>query len=222
MGSNVELTASDGHRLSAYLSSPPGRPRGGMVIIQEIFGVTRHIRAVTDQYAAAGFQSIAPALFDRLERNVDVPYEDVARGRDYVSRLKDAQVTLDVQAAIDEVRGAGKVGIVGYCWGGAVVYLAAAENDVDAVVSYYGAAIGRHVAAGAPKPRVPIMFHFGETDASIPLSVVEQIKTAVPEGIFHLYPAGHGFNCTERQSFEPASAALALERSLEFLHRNIG
>jgi carboxymethylenebutenolidase len=222
MGSNVELAAADGHRLSAYLSSPPGRPRGGVVVIQEIFGVTRHIRAVADQYAAAGFQSIAPAMFDRLEPDVDVPYNDFARGKDYVSRLKDQQVTLDVQAAVDYVRSAGKVGVVGYCWGGTVAYLAAARNTIDAAVSYYGAAIGRHVADGAATPRVPIMFHFGETDTSIPLSVVEQIETAVPEGVFHLYPAGHGFNCTERQSFEPVSAKLALERSLEFLHRNIG
>ena len=222
MGSHIELVAADGHRLSAYLSSPAGRPRGGIVVIQEIFGVTCHIRAVTDQYAAAGFQSIAPAMFDRVEKNVDVPYNDMARGKDYVSRLKDGQVTLDVQAAIDYVRGTGKVGVVGYCWGGTVAYLAAGRNDVDAAVAYYGAAVGRHVADGAAKPRVPIMFHFGETDSSIPLIVVEQIKTAVPEGIFHLYPAGHGFNCTERQSFEPVSAKLALERSLEFLHRQIG
>jgi carboxymethylenebutenolidase len=222
MGSHIELVAADGHRLSAYLSSPPGRPRGGIVVIQEIFGVTRHIRAVTDQYAAAGFQSIAPALFDRVEPHVDVPYNDVARGKDYVTRLKDEQIILDVQAAIDYVRTAGKVAVVGYCWGGAVAYLAAAKNDVDAAVAYYGAAIGRHVADGAAKPRVPIMFHFGDKDASNPLSVVEQNNTAVPEGIFHLYHAGHGFNCTERQSFEPVSAALALERSLEFLHRTIG
>jgi carboxymethylenebutenolidase len=222
MGSNIELIAADGHRLSAYLSSPPGKPLGGIVIIQEIFGVTRHIRAVTDQYAAAGFLSVAPALFDRVERDVDVPYSDVAKGKDYVSRLKEDQVTLDVQAAIDTVRGAGKVGIVGYCWGGTVVYLAGAKNDVDAGVSYYGAGIGRHVADRAAKPRVPIMFHFGEKDTSIPLSVIEEIETAVPGGIFHLYPAGHGFNCTERQSFEPASAKLAFERSLEFLHRHIG
>jgi len=99
-------------------------------------------------------------------------------------------------------------------------YLAAARNNVDAAVAYYGGAIGRHVAG--EKPRVPILFHFGESDASIPLSVVAQIKAAVPEGVFHVYPAGHGFNCTERQSFEPVSAKLALERSLEFLHRHIG
>jgi carboxymethylenebutenolidase len=221
MGSDIELTAADGHRLSAYLSSPAGRPRGTVVVIQEIFGVTRHIRAVTDQYAAAGFQSIAPAMFDRVERNVDVPYDDFARGKGYVSRLKDDQITLDVQAAVDRVRGAGKVGIVGYCWGGAVAYLAAARNDVDAAVSYYGSAIARHVAAGV-KPHVPIQFHFGEKDASIPPSVIEQIKTAVPEGIYHLYPAEHGFNCTERPSFAPESAKLALERSVDFLHRNIG
>jgi carboxymethylenebutenolidase len=222
MGSTIELIAADGHRLSAYLSSPPGTPLGGIVVIQEIFGVTRHIRAVTDQYAAAGFQCVAPALFDRVEKNVDVAYTDVARGKDYVSRLNEDQVTLDVQAAIDYSRSAGKVAIVGYCWGGTVAYLAAAKNQVDAAVSYYGAGIGRHVADGGVRPRVPIMFHFGETDASIPIPIVEEIETAVPGGIFHLYPAGHGFNCTERQSFEPASAKLALERSLLFLHRNIG
>ena len=153
---------------------------------------------------------------------MDVAYSDVARGKDYVSRLNEDQVTLDVQAAIDYLRSAGKVAIVGYCWGGTVAYLAAAKNQVDAAVSYYGAGIGRHVAGGGVRPRVPIMFHFGETDASIPIPVVEEIETAVPGGIFHLYPAGHGFNCTERQSFEPASAKLALERSLLFLHRNIG
>jgi carboxymethylenebutenolidase len=222
MGFNVEVAAADGHRLSSYLAEPKGKPRGGIVVIQEIFGVTRHIRAMADQYAAAGFLSVAPALFDRLERSVDVPYSDVAKGRDYVQALKDTQVTLDVQAAIDRVSAAGKVGVVGYCWGGTVAYLTAARAKIDAAVAYYGAGIGRHIADDADKPRAPIMFHFGEKDKSIPLSVVEQIKAAVPGGIFYLYPAEHGFNCTERASFDPAGAKLALERSLEFLHRYIG
>lgn len=219
MGTQVELTATDGHRLSAYLAEPKAAPRGGIVVIQEIFGVTRHIRAVTDQYAAAGFLAVAPALFDRVERNVDVPYTDMARGFGYVQALNTDQVMLDVQAAIDRVRSAGKVGVVGFCWGGTITYLAAARTQIDAAVAYYGAGINRHTSE---KPRVPVMFHFGEKDKHIPAAAVAEIQAAYPQGIYHLYPADHGFNCTDRASFEPASAKLALERSLEFLHRYIG
>ena len=219
MGTNVELAAADGHRLSAYLAEPQLKPRGGIVVIQEIFGVTRHIRAVADQYAAAGFLAIAPALFDRVERNVDVPYTDMAKGFGYVQALNNEQVLLDVQAAIERVRAAGKVGVVGFCWGGTVAYLAAARTKIDAAVAYYGGGINRHAAE---KPQVPVMFHFGEKDKHIPQSAVAEIKAAYPQGIYHLYPADHGFNCTDRASFDPASAKLALERSLEFLHRHVG
>ena len=219
MGTQVELTATDGHRLSAYLADPKAAPRGGIVVIQEIFGVTRHIRAVADQYAAAGFLAVAPALFDRVERNVDVPYTDMAKGFGYMQALNNDQVMLDVQAGIARVRAAGKVAVVGFCWGGTVAYLAAARLNVDAAVAYYGGGINRHTAE---KPRVPVMFHFGEKDTHIPQSAVAEIKAAYPQGIYHLYPADHGFNCTDRASFEPASAKLALERSLEFLHRYIG
>jgi carboxymethylenebutenolidase len=219
MGTTAELTASDGHRLSAYLSEPAGRPRGGVVIIQEIFGITRHIRAVVDQYAQAGFLSIAPALFDRVERGVEVPYSDGAKGFGYVKALKIDQVFLDVAAAVERVRGAGKVGVVGYCWGGMIAFRAAGRLDIGAAVAYYGGGIHQHLDE---KPRVPVLFHFGEKDTHIPLSAVEQIKTAYPEGIYFLYPAEHGFNCTDRPSFDPPSAKLALERSLEFLHRKVG
>jgi carboxymethylenebutenolidase len=219
MGTQVELTATDGHRLSAYLADPKAAPRGGIVVIQEIFGVTRHIRAVADQYAAAGFLAVAPALFDRVERNVDVPYTDMAKGFGYMQALNNDQVMLDVQAGIARVRAAGKVAVVGFCWGGTVAYLAAARLNIDAAVAYYGGGINRYTAE---KPRVPVMFHFGEKDTHIPQSAVAEIKAAYPQGIYHLYPADHGFNCTDRASFEPASAKLALERSLEFLHRYIG
>jgi carboxymethylenebutenolidase len=219
MGSNVELAAADGHRLIAYLAEPNARPRGGIVVIQEIFGVTRHIRAVADQYAAAGYLAIAPALFDRVERGVDVPYTDMAKGFAYMQATKIEQVMLDVQAAVDRVRAAGKVGVVGFCWGGTVAYLSAVRLNIDAAVAYYGGGISRHTEE---QPRVPVMFHFGEKDAHIPLSAVDQIKSAYPQGIYHLYPADHGFNCTDRASFEPASAQLALQRSLEFLQRHVG
>ena len=219
MGMQVELTATDGHRLSAYLAEPKAAPRGGIVVIQEIFGVTRHIRAVADQYAEAGFLAVAPALFDRVERSVDVPYNDMAKGFGYMQALNNDQVMLDVQAGIARVRPAGRVAVVGFCWGGTVAYLAAARLNIDAAVAYYGGGINRHTAE---TPRAPVMFHFGEKDTHIPQSAVEQIKAAYPQGIYHLYPADHGFNCTDRASFEPASAKLALERSLDFLHRYIG
>lgn len=219
MGLNIELTASDGHHLAAYLAEPGGKPRGGIVVIQEIFGVTRHIRAVTDQYAAAGFLAVAPALFDRVERAVDVPYADIQKAFGYMQAMKNEQVMLDVQAAIERVSSAGKVGVVGFCWGGTMAYLAAARLKVAAAVAYYGGGIHNHTAE---KPHSPVMFHFGEKDAHIPLSAVEQIKAAYPEGIYHLYPADHGFNCTDRASFDAASSTLALQRSLEFLHRHVG
>jgi carboxymethylenebutenolidase len=219
MGLDVELTAADGHRLSAYLAEPQGAPHGGIVVIQEIFGVTRHIRAVADQFAAAGFLAAAPALFDRVERGADVPYTDVQKGFSYVKDLKTGQVMFDIQAAIDRVSAAGKVGVVGYCWGGTMAYLAAARLKIAAAVAYYGGGIHNYTGE---KARIPVMFHFGEKDTHIPLSAVEQIKTAYPEGIYHMYPADHGFNCTDRASFDAASAKLALERSLKFLHRHVG
>jgi carboxymethylenebutenolidase len=143
----------------------------------------------------------------------------MAKGFGYMQALNNDQVMLDVQAGITRVRAAGRVGVVGYCWGGTVAYLAAARLNIDAAVAYYGGGINRHTEE---KPRAPVMFHFGEKDTHIPRSAVEQIKAAYPQGIYHLYPADHGFNCTDRASFEPASAKLALERSLEFLHRYIG
>jgi carboxymethylenebutenolidase len=219
MPNTIELIAADDHRLSAYESKPGAKPRAGIVVIQEIFGVTGHIRAVTDQYAAAGFHAVAPALFDRVERGVEVPYTDSAKGRAYMQALKEPDVMLDLEAAADRVRPAGKVGVVGYCWGGTMAYLAGARLHIDAAVAYYGGGIDRHLDE---KPRCPVMFHFGEKDTHIPLAAVEKIKAANPQGVFHLYPAEHGFNCTDRSSFEPASAALAFERSVEFLHRYLG
>lgn len=215
----VELKAADGHRLAACRVTPARKPRGGIVVVQEIFGVNRHIRAVAEQYAAAGYLAIAPALFDRVERGADVPYTDVAAGFAIRQRLKTEQTLLDLKAAIDAVAVAGKVGMVGYCWGGTMTYVAACHLSLAAGVVYYG--------GGLPKvldrtPKCPVMFHFGERDAHVPPADVEQVKQAYPLGHYYLYPADHGFNCTERPAYEPESAKLALERSLDFLHRHVG
>jgi len=219
MGSAIELTASDGHRLAAYAAEPAARARGGIVVIQEIFGVTRHIRDVADQYAAAGFYALAPALFDRVERDVDVPYTDAAKGIAYMQAMKLDKVLLDVKAAVDAAGKFGRVGVVGYCWGGTLAYLAAARLEVAAAVSYYGGGTTNYLAE---KPACPVMYHYGERDSHIPLSAVEQVRAADPQGVFYLYPAGHGFNCTHRDSYDPASAKLAFDRSLEFFHRLVG
>ena len=219
MGSTIDLKASDGHRLNAYLAEPNGKPRGGIVVIQEIFGVTRHIRAVADQYAAAGFLAIAPALFDRIQPGIDVPYTDIQTGFAYMQKLQNDQVMLDVRAAVDRVAAAGKVGVVGFCWGGTMTYLAAARLAIAAAISYYGGGTSQYLAE---KPRCPILFHYGELDTHIPMSQVDAVKAANPGATFHLYKAEHGFNCTDRASFEPASAKLAFERSLEFFHRHVG
>jgi len=219
MGGKIQLTAADGHVFSAYLAEPAGKARGGIVVIQEIFGVTRHIRDVADQYAAAGYLAVAPALFDRVEREVDVPYGDMQKGFSYMKAMNNDLVLLDVEAAADHVRTAGKVGVVGYCWGGQIAFLAAARVSIDAAVAYYGGGINQQLAH---LPRVPVMFHFGEQDTHIPPSVVAEIRTAYPRGIYHLYPAGHGFNCTDRASFDAGSAKLAFDRSVEFFRHNVG
>ena len=219
MGHSIDLTASDDHRLSAYLAEPDGTPRGGIVVIQVIFGVTRHIRAVVEQYAAAGYWSIAPALFDRVERGVDVPYTDVQKAFGYMQAAKLDLAMLDVEAAVVRASQAGKVGVVGYCWGGLVSWLAASRLKVDAAIAYYGGGINQHLGE---KPRIPVMFHFGEKDTHIPLEAVEDIEAAYPQGVYHLYPADHGFNCTDRASFDAPSAKLAFERSVEFFHAHVG
>jgi carboxymethylenebutenolidase len=219
MGRLIQVTAADGHVISAYLAEPAGCPQGGIVVIQEIFGVTRHIRDVTEQYAAAGYLAVAPALFDRVEREVDVPYGDSKKGFGYVTALNNDQVMMDIQTAADHVRPAGKVGVVGYCWGGKIAFLAAARVNIDAAVAYYGGGIHQQLAH---IPRVPVMFHFGEKDTHIPQSAVDEIRKAHPRGIYHLYPAGHGFNCTDRPSFDAQCAKLAFDRSVEFFRQNIG
>ena len=222
MGQWMTLTASDGFRLAAYRSDPIGKPRGGLVIVQEIFGVNGHIRAVCDGYAAEGYAAVAPALFDRYQRNFDIGYsaEDIARGRELKGRSDIDAALRDVAAARDEAASAGRVGIIGYCWGGLVTWMSAARLPGFAcAVPYYGG--GMPDAAGE-QPKCPVMAHFGKRDAAIPLEGVEKLAAAHPEVQVFLYDAEHGFNCDQRKSYDPASAALARERTLEFLHANVG
>jgi carboxymethylenebutenolidase len=219
--SNLQLLAADGHELSAYVVRPEGRPRGAVVVVQEIFGVNSHIRRVTEQYAAEGYVAIAPAMFDRLQRQVDLGYDaaGLQAGIDLMMRATNEGVIADLNAAIDAVAHAGRVGMVGYCWGGRVTYLAGCRTNVAAGVAYYGGGIAQLLPE---TPRCPMMFHFGERDSHIPLADVERIRAALPQATFHLYPAGHGFNCSERADFDASSAHLAFSRTIEFFRRYVG
>jgi carboxymethylenebutenolidase len=221
MGQGLTLTASDGFVLDAYRADPAGAPKGGLVVIQEIFGVNGHVRGVADGFAADGYAVIAPALFDRTKKGVELGYtpEDIERGRELRGQIDWDTPLLDITAAIQALDGCGKIGTVGYCWGGSVAWLTATRLDVAATVCYYGGQIGdfRDETASCP-----VMMHFGETDAGIPLETVEAVRAAQPGVELHLYPAGHGFNCEQRGDYSPESAALARERTLAFFAKHVG
>ena len=219
--SHLQLRAEDGHTLSAYLAKPDGTTRGGVVVVQEIFGITGHIERVADQFAAQGYLAIAPALFDRQERGVNLPYDEsgVTHGFALARAASTAGLMADLNAAVNAVSHAGAVGMVGYCWGGRVVYMAGSRTNIAAGVSYYGGGI---VDVLDPVPRCPMQFHFGEKDAHIPPSDVQKIRAAFPQGEYHLYAAGHGFNCTDRDSHDATAAHQAFQRTLEFFRKYLG
>jgi len=223
MGEKRQLRSADGFALGAYEASPDGTPKGAVVVIQEIFGVNGHIREVVDGYAAAGYYAIAPQIFDRVERDIELGYEqaDMGRGIEIAfQKLDRAQTLQDIQAAIDAASTHGKVGVVGYCFGGLLTWLAACElTGVSAASSYYGGG----VAGEANRtPKCPVIMHFGERDAHIPMTDVEKVKSAQPDVEVFVYPADHGFNCNHRASFDADAAALARSRTLEFFAEHLG
>ena len=222
MGRWIELTAADGATVSAWRAEPKGAPRGGLVVVQEIFGVNSHIRGVCEGYAAEGYLAIAPALFDRIEPRVDLGYlpDDVARGRELKAQASLDSALADVEAARAAVASAGKVGVVGYCWGGYVAWMSASRlAGLACAVPYYG---GGMLEAAAERPRCPVLAHFGEMDPMIPVDGVRRFAAAHPESQVLIYPANHGFNCDQRASFDAPSAKLARERTLAFLRTHVG
>ncbi|MCC7080056.1 MAG: dienelactone hydrolase family protein [Burkholderiales bacterium] len=222
MGKTIELTAADGHKFSAYRAEPAGKPRGALIVIMEIFGVNSHIRAVADDYAKEGYLAIAPAMFDRVQRGLDIGYTppDIEIGRAAMQKMKLDDAIKDVAAALADVRSAGKVGIVGYCWGGTVSWKSASSVDgLACAISYYGGGIPGLIGE---KPKVPVMLHWGETDQSIPLEKAKEVAAAHANQQHFFYPAGHGFNCDQRGSYNAEASKLAKSRSLEFLRKHLG
>ena len=224
MGQFTTLTAADGFTLSAYVAQPAGHPRAAVVVLQEIFGVNSHIREVADRFAAEGYLVVAPATFDRVKTGVELGYTeaDMAAGfelKTAVDALPGAGVLPDIQAAIDHAAHAsgGKVGIVGFCWGGLLTWKAACLlKGLSAAVPYYGGGITSEGEI-ARQPQCPVMAHFGDQDHWIPMEGIEAFKKAQPEVAVHVYPANHGFNCDQLASYNEAAATLARERSLAFL-----
>ena len=217
-----QLTASDGHVLDAYIARPEGEPIAGLVVVQEIFGVNAHIRSVADSYARDGFLAVAPAIFDRIEKHVDLKYEgeDLQKAMSFRHSINIENALLDVEAALDHARKetGKKTGVIGYCLGGTVAWVSATRLKTDAAVGYYGGYIGKFADE---TPRAPVMLHFGKQDTHIPKDDVDRVQIAHPEVQIYWYDAGHGFNCDARSSYEPASAKLARERSLKFLTQHL-
>lgn len=226
MGQFIDLTAKDGFTFPAYVAEPAGKPKGAVVVVQEIFGVNSHIRSVADGYAAAGYLAVAPATFERVKRGVELGYtdEDMKTGsglKAEVEALPAPGVLQDIQAAVDYAGKAGKVGMVGYCWGGLLTWRAAAKvSGLAAASPYYGGGMTTPEES-ALEPKVPVLAHFGNNDHWIPLDSIESFQKAHPEVEVHLYACGHGFNCDQRASYNAGAAATAKERTLDFFRKHL-
>jgi carboxymethylenebutenolidase len=222
VGQDIKLTASDQFQLGGYRADPKGTPKGAVVVIQEIFGVNHHIRAVCDRLSGEGYVAIAPSIFDRIEPGFTSGYspDEIATARNFIANPDWAGMLRDTQAAIDAVKDTGPVGIIGFCLGGSIAYAAATKlSGLSAAIGYYGGAIVRFAD---DKPKVPTQLHFGEKDSGIPLSDVETIKAKRPEVEIHVYPgAQHGFHCDERASYDKVSADIAWPRSLAFFAKHL-
>ena len=229
MGQFIDLTAADGQKIPAYVAKPEGQPRGAVVVVQEIFGVNAHIREVADGYAKDGYVAVAPSTFHRVKPNVELGYTDadMQEGFGYktaVDALPAPGVMQDLQAAVDYAgaESGGKVGIVGYCWGGLLTWRAAAMlNGLSAAVPYYGGGM-TPPAVIARQPQVPVLAHLSDRDQWVPMDGVEVFRQAHPDVEVHVYPAHHGFNCDQRGTWDAPSAQLAGERTLAFLARHVG
>ena len=220
MNELIEITAKDNHRFSAYISQPSGKPKAGIVIIQEIFGVNIHIKEVTDLYASKGYLCIAPSLFDRIEKNISLNYDEsgVTKGRN-LKELCDKNALKDIEASISVVSSAGKVAVIGYCWGGSLSWRIGCEaSNLSASICYYGGDIPKLKDL---EPKCKVLTHFGELDKGIPINDVKIFEETQPDVLTYTYPADHGFNCDHRSQYNKTCANIALERTLKFLEQNL-
>lgn len=218
----IELTAGDGHTFSAYRADPPDAPKGAVVVLQEVFGVNPHIKQITDAFAAKGYLAIAPSLFDSVKAGVELRYDDtsLAEGVGLMQQVGKERALAEIQAVVDAVKSAGKVAIVGYCWGGYLAYAAGNQvNGLACAVGYYGGGIVDDYGA---KRKVPTLLHFGENDTLIPFEAMSQFRAHRPDVSVFSYPGAlHGFNCDQRDSYQEEAAHKALERTLFWISQYV-
>jgi carboxymethylenebutenolidase len=223
MSEVIVLTSPDGHEFDVFEALPVGAARGSVVVIQEIFGVNAHIREVAQGFAEQGYRALAPALFDRVERQVALGYSgaDMMQGVELArGKLRREDALMDLQTAIDSAAGSGPVGVVGYCFGGFLAWLAACQlQKLSCAVSYYGGGLASEMTQ---TPSVPVMFHFAAEDAHISLDDVGVVEKLQPDAPVFLYEADHGFNCNHRASYNEPAAVLALSRTNEFFNVHLG
>ena len=222
MAETVSLTTTDGHTLDAYKAEPSGASKGGLVVIQEIFGVNSQIRSTVDYFASQGYTAIAPALFDRVGKGIELGYneDDFATGRETRGKITDDWITADVGAAVQEVSSTGKVSVIGFCFGGYATYVAACTVDgVSAAMPFYGGGIAAKV--GDMQPNCPTQFHFGDKDAAIPLDDLQKIKDVLQDSPLYVYDdSGHGFTCNDRDSFNEGATERAYARALDWMSQH--
>ena len=226
---DIQLTAADGHRFSAYRADPTGPPEGGVVVVQEIFGVNRHIRSVVDRFADEGFVAVAPALFDRIERGVELGYDldSAVKGVDLAwERLPLDDAVADASATVgalaDELGGAGTVGVVGFCYGGMLAAALASRSprNLAAAVAYYPSRAANLLTDDVPE--VALMVHLGDQDEGVTPADGRTLAERWPEATFHRYAsAGHGFNCELRDSFDPEASVLAWQRTVDLFGQHL-
>jgi len=219
----VVLTAADGFNLDAFVARADGQAKGGLIVLQEIFGVTDQLKSVARAYAADGYDTIVPALFDRASPKTVVPFDNPAQGRDLALNLDPDKVVLDVAAAKDAVETGNGVSLIGFCWGGGQALRLAARLDLTSAIAYYGTALEKHIAASPGGPKCPMLFHFGETDDHTPPQVIDAVRAAVPAAEVNVYAAGHAFANDARSAvFVAAAAETARQRTLAFLNQHHG
>ena len=221
MGERINLNTAGVHCIGAYLAKPQGEPKGGVVVVQEIFGINAHVRSVADRFAAAGYTAIAPAFFDFVEQDVELAYDDAGmnKGRQLAGEVGLDRAVEAVASAADSIRSSGRIGVVGYCWGGTVALLAAQRLRLPSV-SYYGA---RNVPFLGEPLKAPVMFQFGANDRSIPPEAIEKHRKAYPDAPVYVYEGtGHAFNRdVDPTHYDETAAARAWRRTFDFFDRHL-
>lgn len=218
----LRLEADDGFTFDGFVARAQGQTKGGVVIIQEIFGVTDQLKSVARRYAAEGFDAIVPAFFDRKSPATVIPFDTPDKGREIAMSLDPEEVVLDAAAAVEAVGGDGGVSVIGFCWGGGQALRLACRLDLTSAVAFYGTALEKHLAGCPGGPRCPMLFHFGDRDDHTPPQVIATVRDALPSAEIHLYEAGHAFANDARATFVEVAAGVANQRTLEFLNLRHG